>query len=65
MYGGDQTELSRQILEMKVSGRRGRPKTRWKDSVIWDMSIRVQKEEAMDRVVWRRVVHHYYGDLKV
>ena len=62
----DQTELSRQMLEMKVSGRRrGRPKTRWKDGVIRDMrSIGVQKEEAMDRVVWRRVVHHHCGDPK-
>ena len=40
-------------MEMEVSGRRrGRPKTRWKDSVIRDMwSIGAEQEEAMNRVV--------------
>ena len=68
MYGEDryQTELSKQMLKMEVSGgRRRRLKTMWKDSVIWDMwSIGVEQEEAVNRVVWRRLVHHHCGDPK-
>ncbi len=62
----EQTELSRRMLEMEVSGRRrGRPKTRWKDSVMRDMrNIGAEQEEAINRVVWRRVVHHHCGDPK-
>ena len=67
VWGRDQTELSRWMLEMEVSGkrRRGRPKTRWKDSAIRDMwSIGVEQEEVMNRAVWRRVVHHHCDDPK-
>ena len=61
----EQTEFSRRMLKMEVLGRRGRPKTRWKDSVMQDMrSIRVEQAEAMNKVIWRRVVHHHCGDLK-
>ena len=43
-------------------GKKKRPKTRWKDNVMWD--IRSIGVEAMSRVVWRRVAHRHCGDLK-
>ena len=48
-----------------ITRKKKKRKTRWKDNVIRDMwSIGVEQEEALNRAVWKRLVHHHCGDSK-
>ena len=63
----DDDHYLKRVANMEILGRRrrGRPKTRWKDSVERDMKeIGVTSEEAQERNSWRKTVKDHCSDPK-
>ena len=55
----------RRMLDTPVPGkrRRGRQKTRWKDSCKRDMgSVGLKAEDVLDRTKWKNDIHNHSGD---
>ena len=55
----------KRVANMEIPGRRrrGRPKTRWKDSVRRDMKeVGVTSDEAQERNSWRKSVKDHCSD---
>ena len=53
--------VDKRVMVMEVPGKRntGRPKRRWLDSIMNDLSEReLSGEDAQDRAKWRRLIRH-------
>ena len=53
--------VGKRVMAMEVPGKRrgGRPKRRWMDSIMNDLSEReLSREDTQDRAKWRRLIRH-------
>ena len=60
----DEGHVLRRMLDVPVAGkrRRGRPKTRWKDSCKRDMvSVGLKEEDVLDRTMWKNDIQYHSG----
>ena len=63
----DEEHILRKVLRMDIPGKRkrGRPKTRWKDTCQRDLKYRptgLRAGEETDRVMWRRKISSHIDD---
>ena len=64
---GEEDHYLKMVANMEIPGRRrrGRPKTRWKDSVRRDMEeVGLTPDIAQERNTWRRTVKDHCSDPK-